>query len=71
VIQKANLQAMIDMVWKKKPDTKIVWRECRFHRIMGQTYTNMSSRIFRWKNLADKNNKLIPFCWMAWAEFLR
>ena len=57
---RANLQAMIDMVWKKNPDTKIVLAGMQIPPNMGQTYTNEFKNI--WKNLADKNNiKLIPF----------
>jgi acyl-CoA thioesterase-1 len=57
---KANLQAMIDMVWEKNPDTKIVLAGMQIPPNMGQAYTNEFKNI--WKNLADKNNiKLIPF----------
>ena len=57
---RANLQAMIDLVWKKNPDTKIVLAGMQIPPNMGKEYTNEFRSI--WKNLADKNNiKLIPF----------
>lgn len=57
---KENLQAMIDLVWKKNPDTKIVLAGMQIPPNMGQAYAAEFKSI--WKNLADKNNiKLIPF----------
>lgn len=57
---RANLQAMIDLVWKKNPDTKIVLAGMQIPPNMGQSYTDEFKRI--WKDLADKNSiKLIPF----------
>lgn len=57
---RANLQAMIDLVWKKNPDTKIVLAGMQIPPNMGKEYTNEFRSI--WKNLADKNNiNLIPF----------
>lgn len=57
---KVNLQAMIDLVWKKNPDTKIVLAGMQIPPNMGQAYTNEFKSI--WKKLADKNKvQLIPF----------
>lgn len=57
---KDNLQAMIDLVWQKNPDTKIVLAGMQIPPNMGKAYANEFKSI--WKNLADKNNiPLIPF----------
>jgi acyl-CoA thioesterase-1 len=57
---KANLQAMINLVWEKNPDTKIVLAGMQIPPNMGQVYANEFKNI--WKNMADKNSiKLIPF----------
>ncbi len=57
---KSNLQAMIDLVWKKNPDTKIVLAGMQIPPNMGQDYTAEFKNI--WTDLAKKNNvKLIPF----------
>lgn len=57
---RSNLQAMIDLVWKKNPDTKIVLAGMQIPPNMGQDYTNEFKTI--WKDLATKNNiQLIPF----------
>lgn len=57
---KANLQAMIDLVWQKNPDTKIVLAGMQIPPNMGKAYADEFKSI--WKNLADKNKiTLIPF----------
>lgn len=57
---KSNLQALIDIVWQKNPDTKIVLAGMQIPPNMGKTYANEFKSI--WQNLADKNNiPLIPF----------
>jgi len=56
----ANLQAIIEMVWAKNPDTKIVLAGMQIPPNMGQEYTAGFKTIF--PNLAEKNNiALIPF----------
>ena len=55
-----NLQAIIDMVWVKNPDTKIVIAGMQIPPNMGQDYTYEFRTIF--PSLAEKNNiTLIPF----------
>lgn len=55
-----NLQAIIDMVWAKNPDTKIVLAGMQIPPNMGQDYTSEFKTIF--PTLAEKNNiTLIPF----------
>lgn len=55
-----NLQAIIDMVWAKYPDTKIVLAGMQIPPNMGQDYTSEFKTIF--PTLAEKNNiTLIPF----------
>jgi acyl-CoA thioesterase I len=57
---RTNLQAIIDMVWVKNPDTKIVIAGMQIPPNMGQDYTSEFRTIF--PNLAEKNNiVLIPF----------
>ena len=57
---KANLQAIIDLVWKKNPDTKIILAGMQIPPNMGQDYTTEFKNI--WTDLAKTNDvKLIPF----------
>ncbi len=57
---RSNLQAIIDMVWKKNPDTKIVLAGMQIPPNMGQGYTSGFKAIF--PELAEKNKiTLIPF----------
>ncbi|WP_317128021.1 arylesterase [Mariniflexile fucanivorans] len=57
---KENLQAIIDAVKKKYPDTKIVLAGMQLPPNMGQTYTTEFKNIF--PELAKKNDvQLIPF----------
>ncbi|WP_341227518.1 arylesterase [uncultured Arcticibacterium sp.] len=57
---KANLQAIIDLVWEKNPDTKIVLAGMQIPPNMGQDYTAEFKNI--WTDLAKVNDvKLIPF----------
>lgn len=57
---KANLQAIIDLVWKKNPDTKIILAGMQIPPNMGQDYTTEFKNI--WTDLAKNNDvKLIPF----------
>lgn len=57
---RSNLQAIIDMVWAKNPDTKIVLAGMQIPPNMGQDYTYEFRMIF--PSLAEKNNiDLIPF----------
>lgn len=57
---RANLQVIIDMVWAKNSETKIVLAGMQIPPNMGQEYTNGFKTIF--PNLAEKNNiTLIPF----------
>ena len=57
---KANLQAIIDAVKNKYPETKIVLTGMQIPPNMGQEYTTEFKNIF--PNLAKKNNiALIPF----------
>lgn len=57
---KRNLQAIIDMVWKKNPDTKILLAGMQIPPNMGNEYTTEFKNIF--PDLARKNNiELIPF----------
>lgn len=56
----SNLQAIIDMVWAKNPETKIVIAGMQIPPNMGQDYTGEFRSIF--PSLAEKNNiALIPF----------
>lgn len=55
-----NLQAMMDMVREKNPETKIVLAGMQIPPNMGQDYTKEFRAI--WPALAEKNDiKLIPF----------
>jgi acyl-CoA thioesterase I len=57
---RSNLQAIIDLVLEKNPETKIVLAGMQIPPNMGQSYTNEFKNI--WTDLAKKNNiKLIPF----------
>lgn len=57
---RANLQAIIEMVWAKNPDTKIVLAGMQIPPNMGQEYTTGFKTIF--PKLAQENNiALIPF----------
>lgn len=57
---RTNLQAIIDMVWAKNPDTKIILAGMQIPPNMGQDYTTEFKTIF--PNLAEKNSiELIPF----------
>ena len=57
---RANLQAMIDLVWKKNPETKIILAGMQIPPNMGKAYTTEFRTI--WKDMAEKNKiKLIPF----------
>ncbi|AWV97436.1 arylesterase [Arcticibacterium luteifluviistationis] len=57
---KANLQAIIDLVWEKNPDTKIILAGMQIPPNMGQDYTTEFKNI--WTDLAKTNDvKLIPF----------
>lgn len=57
---KANLQAMIDLVRVKNPDTKIILAGMQIPPNMGQSYTAEFKRL--WQDLATANDiKLIPF----------
>ncbi len=55
-----NLQAIIDLVWKKNPETQILLAGMQIPPNMGQEYTAEFKKI--WTDLAEKNKiKLIPF----------
>ncbi|SOE23675.1 acyl-CoA thioesterase-1 [Spirosomataceae bacterium TFI 002] len=57
---KQNLQAIIDMVWEKNPDCKIILAGMQIPPNMGQAYTTEFKNI--WTDLSQKNEvKLIPF----------
>jgi acyl-CoA thioesterase-1 len=57
---RSNLQAIIDLVWEKNPDTKIVLSGMQIPPNMGQAYTNEFKNI--WTDLSKKNDiNLIPF----------
>lgn len=57
---KSNLQAIIDMVKEKNPDTKIVLAGMEIPPNMGEAYTSEFRNIF--PGLAKKNNlELVPF----------
>lgn len=57
---RANLQAMIDLVKQKNPDTKIVLAGMQIPPNMGQDYASEFKSI--WKAMASKNDiPLIPF----------
>ncbi len=57
---RANLQAIIDLVWEKNPDTKIVLAGMQIPPNMGQDYTKEFRSI--WTDLAGKYKvELIPF----------
>lgn len=57
---KANLQAIIDMVWKKNEDTKIILAGMMIPPNMGKDYTSEFRTIF--PDLAEQNGvRLIPF----------
>jgi acyl-CoA thioesterase I len=57
---RANLQTIIDLVWKKNPKTKILLAGMQIPPNMGQSYTRDFKNI--WADLAQKNTiKLIPF----------
>ena len=57
---RTNLQAIIDSVWEKNPDTKIVLAGMQIPPNMGQDYTSEFRSIF--PVLAERNQlKLIPF----------
>lgn len=57
---KQNLQAIIDMVWEKNPDCKIILAGMQIPPNMGQSYTTEFKNI--WTDLSQKNEvKLIPF----------
>ncbi len=57
---KANLQKIIDLVWAKNPDTKIILAGMQIPPNMGQAYTAEFKTL--WRDLATANDiKLIPF----------
>ena len=57
---KQNLQAIIDLVWEKNPDTKIILAGMQIPPNMGKAYTTEFKNI--WTDLAKTNGvKLIPF----------
>jgi acyl-CoA thioesterase-1 len=57
---KINLQEMIDKVWEKNPDTKIVLTGMQIPPNMGKAYTSEFKGI--WPELAKTNDiSLVPF----------